>query len=98
MSIDRGAGILLSITSLPSAYGIGTLGYEAYRFVDKLTGMKQRYWQILPLGPTNFGNSPYQSSSAFAGNPYLIDLDMLIEKGLLTHEEVQSFDWGEGDQ
>lgn len=87
--------MLLSITSLPSAYGIGTLGYEAHRFVDKLAAMKQRYWQVLPLGPTSFGDSPYQSISAFAGNPYLIDLDLLIKKGLLSLEQVQSFDWDE---
>lgn len=95
MRLERGAGVLLSITSLPSPYGIGTLGYEAHRFVDKLAAMKQRYWQVLPLGPTSFGDSPYQSISAFAGNPYLIDLDLLIKKELLSTEQVRSFDWDE---
>lgn len=70
----RGAGILMSITSLPTAYGIGTMGQDAFDFVDLLVDLKQRYWQVLPLGPTSFGDSPYQSFSAFAGNPYLIDL------------------------
>lgn len=91
---QRGAGILLSITSLPSEYGIGTIGNEAYRFVDLLMELKQRYWQILPLGPTSYGDSPYQAFSAFAGNPYLIDLDELIQEGLLLREEVRSYNWG----
>ena len=98
MGFARGAGVLLSVTSLPSAYGIGTLGYEAYRFVDTLFNMKQRYWQVLPLGPTSYGDSPYQAFSAFAGNPYLIDLDMLIKDELLTYEEVHSFNWGESEK
>ena len=91
----RGAGILLSVTSLPSPYGIGTLGKEAYHFVDMLEEMQQHYWQVLPLGPTSYGDSPYQALSAFAGNPYLIDLDMLVEDGLLTQEEINSFAWGD---
>ncbi len=90
----RGAGILLSVTSLPSAYGIGTLGTEAYQFIDLLAELRQRYWQVLPLGPTSYGDSPYQSFSAFAGNPYLIDLDALVKDKLLTTKEVRSFDWG----
>ncbi len=90
----RGAGILLSITSLPSAYGIGTLGEEAFRFVDLLVDLKQRYWQVLPIGPTSFGDSPYQSFSAFAGNPYMIDLDDLVKDGLLKREEIGSYNWG----
>lgn len=90
----RGAGILLSITSLPSAYGIGTLGYEAFQFVDILVDLRQRYWQVLPIGPTSFGDSPYQSFSAFAGNPYMIDLDDLVREGLLTKEEINSYNWG----
>ena len=79
----RSSGILLHITSLPSPYGIGSLGKAAYEFVDFLRSAGQKYWQILPLNPTGFGNSPYQSFSAFAGNPYLIDLDLLAEDGLL---------------
>ena len=90
--MQRGAGILLSITSLPSPHGIGTIGREAYDFVDLLAEMKQSYWQVLPLGPTGYGDSPYQSFSAFAGNPYLIDLDELVRQGLLTEEEAGSAD------
>lgn len=71
----RGAGILLPVFSLPSAYGIGTLGKEAYRFIDFLERAGQKFWQILPMSPTGYGDSPYQSVSAFAGNPYMIDLD-----------------------
>ena len=90
----RGAGILLAIQSLPSDYGIGTLGKEALRFVDLLVDLKQKYWQVLPIGPTSFGDSPYQSLSAFAGNPYLIDLDTLKKEGLITETEILSYDWG----
>ncbi|MEG1457956.1 MAG: 4-alpha-glucanotransferase [Acetivibrio sp.] len=90
----RGAGILLPISSLPSNYGIGTFGEEAYRFVDQLEAAKQKYWQVLPVGPTSYGDSPYQSFSAFAGNPYFIDLDLLVEEGLLTQKEVESYNWG----
>lgn len=90
----RSSGILFHITSLPSPYGIGTLGREAYAFADFLKAAKQKYWQILPLNPTGFGNSPYQSFSAFAGNPYMIDLDMLCDDGLLNKEEYDSLDWG----
>ena len=92
--LTRGAGILLSITSLPSSYGIGTLGNAAYRFVDFLADLKQKYWQILPMGPTSIGDSPFQSLSAFAGNPYFIDLDDLIAEGLLQQEEVAAYNWG----
>ena len=92
--LTRGAGILLAITSLPSSYGIGTLGEAAYQFVDLLVDLKQRYWQVLPIGPTSFGNSPYQSYSSFAGNPYLIDLDDLVKQGLLLAEEIRGFNWG----
>lgn len=90
----RAAGILLPISSLPSKYGIGTMGKEAYRFVDQLKEAGQKYWQVLPVGPTSFGDSPYQSFSAFAGNPYFIDLELLIKEGLLTEEDVMSCDWG----
>ncbi len=95
-SIDnsRSAGILLPISSLPSKYGIGNFGNEAYEFVDYLVECGQKYWQILPIGPTSFGDSPYQSFSAFAGNPYFIDFDMLIVEELLGNSDVDSIDWG----
>ncbi|MFA9463528.1 MAG: 4-alpha-glucanotransferase [Velocimicrobium sp.] len=89
----RGAGILLPISSLPSNYGIGTFGREAFCFIDQLARAKQSYWQVLPIGPTSYGDSPYQSFSAFAGNPYFIDLDVLIEEGLLSKKEVTSLKW-----
>ena len=92
--MDRSSGILLSISSLPSPYGIGTLGKAAYEFVDFLAEAKQGWWQILPVGPTSMGDSPYQSFSAFAGNPYFIDPDLLIRDGLLKAEEVQTVFWG----
>ena len=90
----RAAGILLPISSLPSPYGIGTLGRDAYRFVDQLVKAGQKYWQVLPVGPTSFGDSPYQSFSAFAGNPYFIDFEILIEEGLFKRSEVEAYDWG----
>ena len=93
--LTRGAGILLPISSLPSPHGIGTFGKEAYRFVDTLRAAGQTYWQVLPIGPTSFGDSPYQSFSAFAGNPYFIDLDMLVEEGLVDKSVVDSTDWGQ---
>lgn len=93
----RGAGILLPITSLSSPYGIGTLGQEAYQFVDLLTDLRQRYWQVLPIGPTSYGDSPYQALSAFAGNPYLIDLEMLFKDGLVLLSEIRSMFWGNDD-
>ena len=77
------AGILLHISSLPGKYGVGTLGKCAYDFVDFLKKSGQKIWQILPIGPTSYGDSPYSSTSAFAYNPYFIDLDMLVEDGLL---------------
>lgn len=92
--LTRGAGILLPVASLPSDYGIGTLGDAAYSFVDLLVDLRQKYWQVLPLGPTSFGDSPYQSFSAFAGNPYLIDLGILVRDGLLTEEEIEAYNWG----
>lgn len=85
---DRKSGILLHITSLPGAEGIGTLGKEALRFVDFLKETGQKLWQILPLGPVGFGNSPYQCYSAFAGNPMLIDLKMLVEAKLLSEDDL----------
>ena len=90
----RASGILMHISSLPSAYGIGTFGREAYAFADFLAAAGQKYWQILPLGPTGYGDSPYQTASAFAGNPYFIDLDMLVADGLLEKAEVSGPDWG----
>ena len=87
--MDRGSGIIMHITSLPGKYGIGTFGKEAYKFCDFLKKSGQKYWQILPLGPTSYGDSPYQSFSAFAGNPYLIDFDMLQEEKLLKDEDYK---------
>ena len=81
--MDRSSGILMAMSSLPSKYGIGTMGKCAYEFIDFLKAAGQKYWQLLPLGPTSYGDSPYSSFSTFAGNPYYIDLDMLIEDGLL---------------
>ena len=89
----RQSGILMHITSLPGPYGVGTMGKQAYGFVDFLKASGQSLWQILPLSPTGYGDSPYQSCSTYAGNHYLIDLDMLIDQGLLLPEEVQSVTW-----
>ena len=89
----RQSGILMHITSLPGPYGVGTMGRQAYGFVDFLKKAGQSLWQILPLAPTGYGDSPYQSCSTYAGNHYLIDLDMLIEDGLLLPEEVQNVNW-----
>ncbi len=93
--MERASGILLHISSLPSPYGIGTIGKEAFEFIDFLSEAGQRYWQMLPIGPTGYADSPYQSLSAFAGNPYFIDLDILIQAGLLKQDEVNSFSWGD---
>ncbi len=84
----------MPLFSLPTPYGIGTMGKSAYEFIDFLNDSGQKYWQILPLGPTSYGDSPYQSLSSFAGNPYFIDLDTLIDDGLLVREEVESRNWG----
>ena len=84
----RASGILMPVFSLPGPFGIGTLGKEAFAFVDFLAEAKQTYWQILPIGPTGYGDSPYQSFSAFAGNPYFIDYRLLQADGLLTADEV----------
>lgn len=92
--MERGSGILMHISSFPTNYGIGTMGSEAYRFVDFLQKSGQKYWQILPIGPTSYGDSPYQSFSTFAGNPYFIDLDKLREDGALKFEEYADLDWG----
>lgn len=94
INMKRSSGILFPISSLPSPYGIGTFGKAAYEFADFLKAAGQKYWQVLPLGPTSYGDSPYQSFSTNAGNPYFIDLDMLIEDGLLTKEDVKKEKWG----
>ncbi len=94
----RTCGILMPIFSLSSKYGIGTLGKEAFRFVDFLEKAGQTYWQILPLNPTNYGDSPYQSFSSFAGNPYFIDIEELINEGLLKRQEADSFDFGDNNE
>lgn len=85
----RANGILLAISSLPSPYGIGCFSKEAYAFIEKLKKAGQKYWQILPLGPTGYGDSPYQSFSTFAGNPYYIDLDRLVAQGWLLEGEIK---------
>ena len=90
----RASGVLMPVSSIPSDYGIGCFSKEAYEFVDQLAEAGQKYWQILPLGPTGYGDSPYQSCSTFAGNPYFIDLGELIRENLLTEEECSSCDWG----
>ena len=94
----RASGILMPIFSLPSRYGIGSFSKSAYQFVDMLKKAGQKYWQILPLCPTSYGDSPYQSFSTYAGNPYFIDLDQLIEEKLLTRKECQTCDFGDDPQ
>ncbi len=91
----RSSGILLHISSLGGDGGVGTFGREAYEFVDFLKKSGQKLWQILPLGTTSYGDSPYQSFSAFAGNPYFIDLEELIERGGLERQEVKGADLGD---
>ena len=90
----RECGILMHISSLPGPYGIGTMGSAAYHFVDFLEQAGQSCWQILPLTPTGYGDSPYQSFCSSAGNPYLIDLDLLVKRDLLKPDELQKIDWG----
>ena len=92
--MDRSSGILMHLTSLPSEYGIGNMGREAYRFVDFLKAAKQTYWQILPINPPGYGDSPYQAFSAFAGNPYLIDPEQLMERGWLDRAALDAVQWG----
>lgn len=99
--MSRSSGVLLSVTSLPSKYGIGCFSKEAYDFVDWLVKAGQTWWQILPLGPTCYGpsdDSPYQSYSAFAGNPYMISLETLIKEGVLSRKECDALDFGENPQ
>ena len=93
--MSRRCGILLPISSLPSKYGIGAFSKEAYEFVDFLAASGQKLWQVLPIGPTGYGDSPYQSFSTFAGNPYFIDLDTLVQEKLLLQEECEACDWGD---
>ena len=95
--IKRSSGILMPLFSLPSPYGIGTLGKKAYEFVDFLKATNQTYWQMLPVCPTSFGDSPYQSFSTFAGNPYFIDLDTLSEQGYLKSEDYRNMNWGQDE-
>ncbi|MEA4969624.1 MAG: 4-alpha-glucanotransferase [Candidatus Pelethousia sp.] len=87
--MERSSGILMHISSLPNRFGIGALGREAYAYVDFLVRAGQRYWQLLPMGPTGYGDSPYQLFSSFAGNPYFIDIGLLIEDGLLMEDEAR---------
>ncbi len=87
----------MPVSSLPSPYGIGTLGKSAYEFIDFLADAGQKYWQVLPLGPTSYGDSPYRSFSTFAGNPYFVDFDMLIKDGLLTLADLKGIDWGDDE-
>ena len=98
MLTKRESGILMPLSSLPGGYGIGSLGAPARRFVDFLVRAGQAVWQILPVGPTGYGDSPYQSCSAFAGNPYLIDLDLLATDGLLARADYAFLDWGDDPQ
>lgn len=90
----RESGILMPVSSLPGPYGIGCFGKEAFKFVDFLAAAGQNIWQLLPLSPTGYGDSPYQSCSAFAGNPYFIDLETLAEEGLLTPAQLRAESWG----
>ena len=93
--IKRSSGILMPIYSLPSPYGIGTMGAAARDFLDFLAEAGQSWWQILPVGPTSYGDSPYQSPSTFAGNPYFIDPDLLVQDGLLEQAEIDALSWGD---
>ncbi len=98
MAKERCAGVLMAISSLPTPYGFGTIGKTAYDFADFLKKAGQKIWQILPVGPTSYGDSPYQSFSTYAGNPYMIDLDMLVEDGLLKKEDLLGRKWGENPE
>ena len=97
MKARKENGILLHLSSLPGKYGIGSMGKEARAFVDFLAASGVDAWQILPVGQTSFGDSPYQSPSAFAGNPYFIDLETLVEDGLLKNGEIEEHKTGEAD-
>ena len=93
--MKRASGVLMHISSLPGDTGIGTLGKEAYEFVDFLKNSGQTYWQVLPLCPTSYGDSPYQSFSTFAGNPYFIDFELLCDDGLLKKSDYEKIKWSE---
>ena len=95
MNQERKSGILLHPTSLPGKYGIGTLGKEAFAFIDFLIRSGQSLWQVCPLGPTGYGDSPYQCFSAFAGNPLLIDLEVFVQKNFLTIEDIEPANFSE---
>ena len=94
----RESGILMHISSLPGPYGIGSMGKNAFEFVNFLYNAGQKVWQILPLSPTGYGDSPYQSCSAFAGNHYLIDLQKLVDEGLLLQEEIENIQWNDTEE
>lgn len=96
--MERSAGVIMHIASLPGKFGIGTFGKEAYKFVDFLKKSGLKYWQILPLGQTGYGDSPYQSFSAFAGNPYFIDFEILQEEGLLSKEQYENISFGDNSE
>ena len=93
--LTRSSGVLMHITSLPNAFGIGSFGQSAYDFVDFLVETKQTYWQILPLTTTSYGDSPYQSFSAIAGNTHFIDFDLLTQMGLLKEADYASVNFGD---
>ena len=95
--MKRASGIILPVFSLPGEYGIGTFGKEAYDFIDFLSAAGQKYWQVLPMGPTDCGNSPYSSLSVFAGNPNFIDLKELMDEGIIKKDDADKQDWGSGD-
>ena len=90
--LNKKSGVLLPVSALPSKYGIGTFGKAAYEFIDFLISSVQKYWQVLPLGPVSFGDSPYSAFSVYAGNPYYIDLEMLVEEGLISSADCESLD------
>ncbi len=94
----RASGVLLPVSGLPSRYGIGCFSREAYEFVDQLKAAGQSFWQILPLGPTSYGDSPYQSFSTFAGNPYFIDPEDLVKRGFVTKEQCDGYDFGDNEE
>ena len=98
MAIDRASGLLLHPTSLPSPFGIGDLGPQAYRFVEFMAAAKQKLWQILPLGPTGFANSPYLCYSAIAGNPLLISPEGLRDRGWITNQDLDEYPYLPGDR
>ncbi|MBQ1590116.1 MAG: 4-alpha-glucanotransferase, partial [Oscillospiraceae bacterium] len=96
--MKRESGILLHVSSLPTKYGVGTLGKEAFDFLDFLKQAGQTYWQILPIGPTSYGDSPYQSCSVYAGNPYFVDLETLLDQGLLEPRDLADYPELTGDR